>query len=60
MRKEILTTSKPGEENVTTGVGYSGRATLRREQCDMYAIGLRSKHYSVMARQATEEEGVTR
>jgi hypothetical protein len=23
---------------LTTGVGYSGRAALRREQCDMHAV----------------------
>jgi hypothetical protein len=23
----------------TTGVGYSGRAALRREQCDVHAVG---------------------
>jgi hypothetical protein len=25
---------------LTTGVGYSGRAALRREQCDVHAVGL--------------------
>jgi hypothetical protein len=28
--------------------------------CDMYAVGLRRRRYFVTARQATEEEGVTR
>jgi hypothetical protein len=28
--------------------------------CDVYAVGLRSGRYLVTARQATEEEGVTK
>jgi hypothetical protein len=35
---------------LTTGIGYSGRAALRREQCDVHAVGLRSRRYLVMAR----------
>jgi hypothetical protein len=33
----------PEEENVTTGVGCSGRAALRREQCDVHAVGQQSQ-----------------
>jgi hypothetical protein len=28
---------------MATGVGYSGRAALKREQCDMHAVGLMSQ-----------------
>jgi hypothetical protein len=48
------------KKTLTTGVGYLGQAALRREQCDVYTIGLRRRCYLVTARQATEEEGVTR
>jgi hypothetical protein len=38
---------------LATGIGYLGQAALRREQCDVHAVGLRSRRYLVMARQAT-------
>jgi hypothetical protein len=47
------------KKRLTTGVGYSGRAALRREQCDMHAIGLRNIRCLVTARQATEDVVVT-
>jgi hypothetical protein len=43
--------SPPSKKKMlTTGVGYSGRAALRREQCDVRAVGLRSRRFLVMAR----------
>jgi phage-related minor tail protein len=30
------------KKRVTTGVGYLGQAALRREQCDMHAVGQES------------------
>jgi hypothetical protein len=29
---------KKKKERLTTGVGYSGQAALRREQCDVHAV----------------------
>jgi hypothetical protein len=34
---------RENEEHVTAGVGYSGRAALRREQCDVHAVGQQSR-----------------
>jgi hypothetical protein len=55
---------------LTTGVGYSRRAALRREQCDMHAVcltlfgnvravGLKSSRFLVTARRSTMPKAVS-
>jgi hypothetical protein len=40
--QENLRKMEKMKKRVTTGVGYSGRAALRREQCDVHAVGQQS------------------